>query len=1067
MLQPDGTPGAAARLWVWWRSPLDGDQREPVVTGADGRFAIERPDATQPYRLFAMGERYVGGYYGEPAVDLTVRTMPLAARAGKITDEQGRPLAGITVQLSGFGPPQADPPLAWAVLPDGLDLPDFRVVSDGEGRFTVPLPASGRTRYLITAPGRVTTRGVWQDEGQPLPPLVLRRAGAIAGRVVDDDGRPLAGVPVIAEARSSPPSYADVRTGDDGRFKLEGLPPTPHRLRCLSEGPDVPLYLPREGVAVTAGRTTELGDVLPSPGVPLTIALRRQGTGEPVVGVRCYARGEAGRVFAPTGDDGQTTGTIAPGRNTISLDRSTLPAGLVAAGPVEVDVVADAAKPPPPVVFEVVASVPVRGVLVDEAGRPLPHRAMQYHDGHATEVVRTDAAGRFVLRPMAPDAELRFLLGDGLTFDSDQRIEPRGPYPVPTDGELRLQVKPVPLTEVFVTVIDPAGRPVAGVTVELLLGRRAWPDDGYRYGDPQTAVSDAAGQCVFENIGLPWQVQVRVGGPGYRQVAGGELVTDLNPRPPLKPTPLVVELVGLEVAGQVLDEAGQPAAGALVYGLGQRPDEPPVTAAEGRFKLTGLRASTPVVIALRGEREYGRGVVGRGELSIRLAPLPAVEAMPPIERELLAGELLEQIWDRQPSLELLVRMARVDVAMVAEHAGELDAGDSPYGLPTMLRTVADESPAEALELAGLMTQIGDLGLRAWAAAHLACRLQPQQPDEAAKLAAQAMGWADAAAGPHRAGAQAGLIWYDDVCGRTAAADARLAELLARLDGIANRPQQELARVMALYGLAACPERVEALLQTVEDAELRAVGHRLAIEAASAGDPAAAVAWFNRWYGSGLLVDDRLDDTLETAVVLAEQLAPVDAGAALALALRIGDDGFRANALAAVLPSLQGDDRARGLAALQQAGRGEIWRRWPRGADAPALAARMLAIDDPDAGLAWFRELQEILARTHDDTREPAYELGFHLAWLRPNEGREVIDRALARHDPAVNGSWKIQQAIQALCVHWVDDAVALAAMYPDHQEALLGVVDWLLCDDRTRLGRPLGEWRRFRHDEVF
>jgi hypothetical protein len=172
--------------------------------------------------------------------------------SGQIVDEQGRPVPGAEV---------------WSVQPAG-HYPFPKAVSSPDGRFSLRRPSPRSEGYLITCPAGFRSAQV-DDDDLPSGPLrlALRRLGRIAGRVVDPDGRPVAGAGVSAQlsgiltfftcGTGAPPplpcatgsSGKEGTTDPDGRFEIAAVTPgwyevstearglfqqTPSRLRVLS-----------------------------------------------------------------------------------------------------------------------------------------------------------------------------------------------------------------------------------------------------------------------------------------------------------------------------------------------------------------------------------------------------------------------------------------------------------------------------------------------------------------------------------------------------------------------------------------------------------------------------------------------------------------------------------------------------------------------------------------------------------------------------------------------------------------------------------------------------------------
>src|SRR5262245_50040011 len=102
---------------------------------------------------------------------------------GTVVDEQGKPLAGVAV---GWFVP-------WdRTLPEeAAAKPSATTGVDGAFAFTVAAAESGPPWLWLVAAGRVHV--VCDPEHAPWEPIVLPKAHALSGRVVDKDGKPVAG----------------------------------------------------------------------------------------------------------------------------------------------------------------------------------------------------------------------------------------------------------------------------------------------------------------------------------------------------------------------------------------------------------------------------------------------------------------------------------------------------------------------------------------------------------------------------------------------------------------------------------------------------------------------------------------------------------------------------------------------------------------------------------------------------------------------------------------------------------------------------------------------------------
>jgi hypothetical protein len=150
---------------------------------------------------------------------------------GRVVDAvTGKPIPRVTVRFS----PQPRGPYT-----PGIDVqpPNRSAVTDSNGAFEVPrlaaadytIYASGGGDYLgmeygATAPGRSGTFLVVTDQSQQEITIKAWRAGSIAGRVIDERGRPVTGAQVRAFSRD-PMAYGYSLSDDRGIYTISGLRP--------------------------------------------------------------------------------------------------------------------------------------------------------------------------------------------------------------------------------------------------------------------------------------------------------------------------------------------------------------------------------------------------------------------------------------------------------------------------------------------------------------------------------------------------------------------------------------------------------------------------------------------------------------------------------------------------------------------------------------------------------------------------------------------------------------------------------------------------------------------------
>lgn len=230
----------------------------------------------------------------------------LAAPTDEVVPEEDAPAQPPAIEL---GPPKENTCRirAWQ---KGTLVSDV-VSCDAEGRFDVPVSASGRTAFEIEIPGRlraVLEADVPEGGRGRLPPVALGLAESIRGQVVDRRGQPVANVTV--EAMPTPnlgePEPWRATTDTSGNFVLDTLPPGPVSLRCAAPGftpTIVEAIAPQDEVLLVLDGLLDLkGRVIAGPIDPSRIAVRIEGSG--IWPARSADVDAEGRFVFPTVPDG-------------------------------------------------------------------------------------------------------------------------------------------------------------------------------------------------------------------------------------------------------------------------------------------------------------------------------------------------------------------------------------------------------------------------------------------------------------------------------------------------------------------------------------------------------------------------------------------------------------------------------------------------------------------------------------------------------------------------------------------------------------------------------------------
>jgi hypothetical protein len=208
---------------------------------------------------------------------------------GTVTDTFGHPVARTKVALSGVDQGQ---PRGFLLM--GAIAEEFTAVTDAKGHWTMAdVPPSGAAVLITRDPrflGDQTPVDLGKSPNDSIA-LVALPGMSIAGRVVYDNGTPAEGVGVFAQAqdqeleRSGPAgSYAYDVTGQDGRYRLPGLPDGVYNL-MVDDPSGEWIAAAREGVTVTTPMSSSLPDLVLTHGAVIEGQVFDTVSGQPLAGV--------------------------------------------------------------------------------------------------------------------------------------------------------------------------------------------------------------------------------------------------------------------------------------------------------------------------------------------------------------------------------------------------------------------------------------------------------------------------------------------------------------------------------------------------------------------------------------------------------------------------------------------------------------------------------------------------------------------------------------------------------------------------------------------------------------
>jgi hypothetical protein len=382
-------------------------------------------------------------------------------------------------------------------------------VTAGDGTFVLEgLPRGSFTLWALGEHGAVSRPGV--PSGVDGVELLLGEGLTLEGSVFGGQAPvPDARVTVIHAGQTR---FFDVRTGEDGHFRIGPLPESRYLLAVHAEG-----WLP--GLFPS--------DTLDGPESRLELFLPRGLTGRVLSG-GSPARGVEVRLEFQSGSGGDTrvVKTDAEGRflfESLSPDHYRLTAeqgGRSALA--QFELAGDA--PWPEVVLRLGEAFFVEGTVLDDAGRPVPgaHVSASLSETRRwAREARTGPDGRYRLGPVEPGFHTfqitaeRYLRGYGL---EEELKEGSGPV----DFILQRAVS------VFGTVVDPEGHPLPHIWISLLHPGSPNP----RHGNTEAYTrADEDGRFVLDadepgaylldiddETVLPEQLEVRAPAEGVRVV---------------------------------------------------------------------------------------------------------------------------------------------------------------------------------------------------------------------------------------------------------------------------------------------------------------------------------------------------------------------------------------------------------------------------------------------------------------------------------------------------------------------------------------------------------------------
>ncbi len=575
---------------------LEASSREPVAgalvwnggtswarTGSGGTFEIRAPSGDRG-RVEAAAAGYTRGAFrwqrdkNEP---ITFLLGPGAAISGQVVDEAGKPVEGAKIETV-------------------TNPADFRMgrmetksfLTGPDGRFVLRQLPAGRIHGVTAVKEGFAPANQLADSTAPVR-LVLRRGTVAVGRVVDEQGRPVAGAELtLVLSEDAPMPRPELRfsavSDAKGGFRLANVSAGRFDLRAARPG-FTAATLP--GILIPENEAqADLGEVTLLPGAAIE-GIVVDERDRPVQGAEV--------ALTPFGSDGMRADehlmyrdpveTGADGRFRIADLPRGMRVGLMAVHPehTSAEMVGVEVPTAQPVRLRLTRPRSLEGRVKDRQGEPVSGARLFFSesagsplgggwDGRASKGT-TDAEGRFVLSGLKPGTAYVTVMASGYRTRAGQAVQ------VPEEGQAPpVEITLDPGTSLEGTVRDSRGNPLPRAYVHV-----QGPDpNSFRMAVP----TDEAGHYEVGDLEPgPLEVQASLhNGPSTRvawEIRPGRNRLDLK----------LSE--GNEVSGRIVDSQGSPVPGAsltlhAVVGEGGtsmfRPQMGAISSADGSFVLQGV-----------------------------------------------------------------------------------------------------------------------------------------------------------------------------------------------------------------------------------------------------------------------------------------------------------------------------------------------------------------------------------------------------------------------------------------------------------------------------------------------
>ncbi|QSQ11831.1 carboxypeptidase-like regulatory domain-containing protein [Myxococcus landrumensis] len=473
-------------------------------------------------------------------------------------------------------PQSQDIVLAMLLAREGEATVSAEAVSDKDGMFVLEgLPEGPQALLALSARGTAMRRGV--PAGSQGVALTLESPRYLKGRALGDE-EPLSGASVMVVGREYT-RFFDGATTDDGRFQVGPLPPGSYLVLISKEGwipalEELPLGV--EDAEVKLRRRHRLSGQVVANGVPVPSV--------EVLAASASALTGAPPLRTTSDEQGRFSFELGTGHHTLTAEQD----GRYALAQVKLPV-----SPPSNVLLKLGEALHAEGTVFNDAGGTVAGAKVSLerpgHGGKELSVV-TDANGRYRVGPLQPARWTFVLQAEGHLDMLEGEVLEVKPGMRPLDFMMKRAAS------ITGRVLDPAGRPVPGLHLEL---ERDTPEEPVEYELQEGTFSGRDGRFVLD-ASEPGEYRVLIREDHF-----------LPARIAVKAPSTGVDITlseGASVEGTLTDARGLPLPGFYmsVIPLAEEGSDPAnrmeatTTDAQGRFHRKGL---TPGRYRVLAERE--------------------------------------------------------------------------------------------------------------------------------------------------------------------------------------------------------------------------------------------------------------------------------------------------------------------------------------------------------------------------------------------------------------------------------------------------------------------------------